>query len=104
MQRFGLKNDLGTDAEPDLAGFKDADKDSHHKVYVLCRGVAGRRRKVQAAAAEEAVQTAFVPHDHSRQRAMKERDHEAQQQSCKFHNHHRDCKFGRCSPTIGIKT
>ncbi len=89
---------LGTDAEPDLPGFQDADKDSHQKVDVLCGGVAGRRRKVHAAAAEEAVQSAFVPHDHTCQRAMKERDHQAQQQSCKFQNHYRDCKFGRCRP------
>jgi hypothetical protein len=79
---------LGTDAEPDLAGFKHTDKDAHNKVDVLSGGVAGRRRKVHAMAAEEVVQSAFIAHHQPSQWTMKERNHQAQQQSCKFHNHH----------------
>jgi hypothetical protein len=53
-------------AEPDLAYFHQADEDTHNKVDVLRSRVAGRGRKVHAAAAEETIQCAFVAHYQSR--------------------------------------
>jgi hypothetical protein len=60
---FGEALSLRSYAEPDFAGFQQADEDTHNEVDVLRSRVTGRGRKVQAAAAEETVQCAFVAHN-----------------------------------------
>jgi hypothetical protein len=75
------------DGEPDSPGFNQADKDPDDEVEILGGCVTGRRGKPDTAAAEIAIQSALVLHDHICQGAVKNRDGHAQQQSADFYDH-----------------
>lgn len=78
---------LRSHREPDPSGFEQADEDSNHEIEVLGGNIAGRLGKIDAAAAEVAIQSALLLHDLNGQRAMKDRNQDAQQQSCEFYCH-----------------
>jgi hypothetical protein len=75
------------DGEPDSPGFNQADKDPDDEIEVLGGRVTRRRGKPDTAAAEIAIQSALVLHDHICQGAVKNRDGYAQQQSGDFYDH-----------------
>jgi len=77
------------DGEPDTPGFNQADKNPDDEIKILGGRVTGRRGEPDTAAAEVAVERALLLHDHVGQRAVKNRDGYAQQQSRDFYDHMR---------------
>jgi len=76
-----------TNPEPDPAGFKQTDKNSHGEVKVLDDGVADRSRKIDASTAEKAVKHTLLLHDLGGQRSMENGDQHTQEQSYDFYGH-----------------
>ncbi|HEV8492649.1 MAG TPA: hypothetical protein VGR76_10265 [Candidatus Angelobacter sp.] len=77
------------DREPDAPSFNQTDKNPDDEIEILGGCVTGRRGELDTAAAEVPVERAFVLHDHVGQRAVKNRDGYAQQQSRDFYDHMR---------------
>ena len=74
--------------EPDASGFEEADEDADGEIKILRRGLARRRRQLDPALAEVAIQSALLLHDLGCERAMKYGDQQPQQQSCDLYHHY----------------
>lgn len=73
--------------KPDSPGLNQRDKDSDHKVHVLRCSITGRCGQLDTAAAEEPIQGALMLHNCVGQRAVKNGNQQAQQQSRDFYDH-----------------